>query len=359
MLTAPLLFLSILLVTPKLFKIKHLTSDLYIGLGGRYPKWSTLARSNSFVEKPSAETGKVTIMVADLANRVWDMDGGKKNLVFLPERKKKSQLFVIERSEHGWIRITNRGRCITYDKSDRRFERKKCKDEHIAQVFLMADEEGKVMSDEDIDKMEIGMETDPTISFGSSGNETMNRKIDGRADRSRALGAALESYMMAGGELGGPGALEAAAETYFERSGLTDTIGLNVVDELVSAAKAYLKRNAMIDASRMDGITTMEMLARVHPAAKRHRKTTNNVAQPIAAGQMPINTPHPGMGTSGASARNIDSFDSPYAALTCQLNKRSDRTPVSERLRLLMLYLGIGPNYNTNVPPQYAYPHHS
>lgn len=354
MVTAPLLFLNILLVALKLFKIKHLTSDLYIGLGGRYPKWSTLARSNSFVEKRSAETGMVTIMVADLVNRVWDMDGGKKNLVFLPERKKKSQLFVIERSEHGWIRITNRGRCITYDKSDRRFERKECRDEHLAQVFLMADEDGKVMSDRDINEMEIRMEIDPTISFGSSGNKTMSREIDGRADWSRAL----ESHVMAGGELGGPDALEAAAETYFGRSGLADTVGLN----------------AMTDASRMDGITTMEMLARVHPAAKRHWKATNNgvhqavkrhwkatnnAAQPIAAGQMPVNTPPPGMGTSGASARNIDSFASPYAALTRRLSKRSDTTPVSERLKLLMLYLGTRPNYGTNVPPQHAYPRHS
>ncbi|ELQ74239.1 putative Ricin B lectin protein [Trachipleistophora hominis] len=153
MLIRILILLNVPFVVSKLFKIKHLTSDLYIGKSGRYPKWLTLARANSFIEKPSKEKGKVIMKVTDLRNKVWNIEKNKKRLIYFPEHGRSNQIFEIQRSKHGWIKITNNDKCLTYIKNKKRFELRKCDDGKMTQVFLMADEEGKVMSDEDIDEM--------------------------------------------------------------------------------------------------------------------------------------------------------------------------------------------------------------
>ncbi|ELQ74240.1 hypothetical protein THOM_2852 [Trachipleistophora hominis] len=185
------------------------------------------------------------------------------------------------------------------------------------------------------------MDLDPLTALGMPDEEMMNVRIDGIADRSDWLEAALQSYMMAGGEKGGVNALELAAKTYFNQSGRTDTIGLNMVDELELAAKAYLRKNGMIDTSKMNGTDVMATLAHVHPFARKFQGARNKAVQGMPGMRMTSNQLFP---------TTIDSFGNPYNSSIQHLDDPFGSISVLTRLDLLKMYLNGAPGYNTPSP---------
>lgn len=136
-----LLYLTFILTSE--FKLKHATSNLFIGLDNDYPRWVTQQRSNTFEEKPSRVDGEKIITVKELKNKVWDIEGNGKYLIFYPEHGEVNQRFTIVKLSRGNVRIKSaNGQCIVYNEGEKKFERNDCADESMTQVFVLTDANG-------------------------------------------------------------------------------------------------------------------------------------------------------------------------------------------------------------------------
>ncbi|ELQ74236.1 hypothetical protein THOM_2848 [Trachipleistophora hominis] len=235
------------------YKIKNSRANTYIGLEGDYPTWLPLAKSNTFKEKPSETEGRVLIEVVEISGKVWDIEGSVKNLIFFHEHGGANQRFLVKRSDNGITRILSGDRCITFVKSNNRFEKQPCVDGTVDQEFLIADENGVTVRTPD---------SSPTTKHMGFMDE------DG-SDQSMALEMALEAYLGAGGESGGSNALTAATKGFWAAGGSVDPTEIGTTDALLIAAQAYLRSAGVANASKMNASKAMAALARVHPVAKK------------------------------------------------------------------------------------------
>lgn len=139
------------LILAKNFCLRHYKQHLYIGGADWYPSWQNLEKANIFEEQPSKEKGRVLIIVKNKKNRVWNIEASRINLIYYIKHGRDNQKFSIIPLGKSMVYVESKlGQCITYIKNKNRFERRKCKPWSGAQTFVMTDENGKIVDEQNM-----------------------------------------------------------------------------------------------------------------------------------------------------------------------------------------------------------------
>lgn len=170
------------------FKLKLQNSSLYLGdiVGKKYPSFISRELSDTFTSrKVRKRPGWVFIYVDGTKNKVFDIEGGGKNLLYWGIHRRRNQQFKIIPVDGNLVAIKSAGnRCLTFIKKKERLQRVKCNGSKgfQGQLFEMVDpnySEPKKEEEETDD--ETDSKTDES-SVSDSKNEEPNPRIPSLVD---------------------------------------------------------------------------------------------------------------------------------------------------------------------------------
>lgn len=140
------LFLFIEKSMERWFRLKHPDNELYIGISGKKPIFTSLWKSELFGDVESeSKSGFITINLINKPPKVWNLQFRPSKLTFKTIKGNKKQRFTVIHIARDVVVIKSElGKCITYKNKKYVFYGESCKKnkKYKDQIFLITDESG-------------------------------------------------------------------------------------------------------------------------------------------------------------------------------------------------------------------------
>lgn len=138
---------SLYIYGERIFRLKHLTEDLYIGGNVKKPRFVKLKNSSLFSDEKSNIAGYVRVVVEDKKpKKVWRIRNDGKKLKFVRPTGDIYDSFEVEHLSRDKIIIKSavNKKCLQYIPKHKKFALRQCKigRDRRKQTFLITDENG-------------------------------------------------------------------------------------------------------------------------------------------------------------------------------------------------------------------------
>ncbi|KRH92224.1 hypothetical protein M153_9650000638, partial [Pseudoloma neurophilia] len=142
----------LIILSERIFRLKHPTKDLYVGGDINKPKYVKFEKSFLFSEEQSDISGYVRITIEDKKpKKVWRVTKDKHKLLFSAPSADKYDSFKAEFLSRDKVLIKSviKDKCLQYEKIKKKFVLKKCGKgkKRQNQTFLITNEAGEWKGD--------------------------------------------------------------------------------------------------------------------------------------------------------------------------------------------------------------------